>query len=44
MSKYELSPEMIEKITEVLEKGNRVELIPTKDGIKAVSETRKEIK
>lgn len=44
MSKYVLSPDMIEKIKQVLEKGDRVELIPTKDGIKAVMESRKEIK
>ena len=32
------------KIMEVLEKGDRVELIPGKDGIKIIQESRKEIK
>ena len=32
------------KIMEILEKGDRVELIPCKDGIKIIQETRKEIK
>ena len=44
MSKYALSPEQVEKIKQVLEKGDRVELIPGKDGIKIIQETRKEIK
>lgn len=39
-----LTPEMIEKIEKVLESGDRVELIPTKDSIKAVRESGKEIK
>lgn len=44
MSKYTLSPELIEKILQVLEKGDRIELIPCKDGVKAVQESRKEVK
>jgi hypothetical protein len=44
MSKYTLSPEQVEKIKQVLEKGDRVELIPGKDGVKIVQESRKEIK
>lgn len=44
MSKYTLPPELIEKILQVLEKGDRIELIPGKDGIKIIQETRKEIK
>lgn len=42
--KYKLSPELIEKIERILSQGDRVELIPCKDNIKAVQETRKEIK
>lgn len=44
MDKYRLSPEMIKKIHEVLEKGHRIELIPTKDRIKVIREERQEIK
>ena len=44
MSKYTLPPEQVDKILQVLEKGDRVELIPSKDGIKIIQETRKEIK
>ena len=44
MSKYTLPPEQVAKILQVLEKGDRVELIPGKDGIKIIQETRKEIK
>lgn len=44
MSKYTLPPEQVDKILQVLEKGDRVELIPCKDGIKIIQETRKEIK
>ena len=44
MSKYTLPPEQVDKILQVLEKGDRVELIPSKDGIKVIQETRKEIK
>lgn len=44
MSKYTLSPEQVEKITQVLEKGDRVELIPGKEGVKMIQESRKEIK
>lgn len=41
---YKLSPEQVEKIKEVLEKGDRIELIPVKDGIKIVRESRSEIR
>ena len=44
MSKYALSPEQVEKIKQVLERGDRIELIPSKDGIKIIQESRKEIK
>lgn len=44
MSKYTLSPEMIEKILQVLEKGDRIELIPGKDKVKVIQESRKEVK
>jgi hypothetical protein len=44
MSKYTLSPEQIAKILQVLERGDRIELIPGKDGIKIIQESRKEIK
>ena len=43
-SKYFLSPEQVKKIIQVLEKGDRIELIPCKDGVKIIQETRKEIK
>lgn len=43
---YKLSPETIEKIENVFNsKGDRVELIPCKDGvIKVIQENRREIK
>ena len=41
---YTLSPEQVQKIKEVLEKGDRIELIPVKDGIKIIRESRNEIK
>lgn len=44
MNKYTLSPEQVEKIQQVLERGDRIELIPAKDGIKIIQESRKEIK
>ena len=44
MSEYILSPEQVKKIIQVLEKGDRVELIPCKDGVKIVQESRKEVK
>jgi hypothetical protein len=44
MSKYALSPEQVEKIKQVLERGDRIELIPGKDGVKIIQESRKEIK
>lgn len=44
MSKYALSPEQVEKIKQVLERGDRIELIPGKDGVKIIQESRKEVK
>ena len=44
MSKYTLSSEQVEKIKQVLEQGNRIELIPVKDGVKIIQEVRNEIK
>jgi hypothetical protein len=44
VSKYTLSPEQVEKIKQVLEKGDRIELIPGKDGVKIIQEIRKEVK
>ena len=39
-----LTPAQIEQIQKVLEKGDRVELIPKKDGVKILSVHRDEIK
>lgn len=44
MSKYTLSPEQVERIRQILEKGDRVELIPGKERIKIIQESRKELK
>lgn len=44
MDKYKLSPEQVEKIREILLKGDRIELIPVKDKVKIIQEIRKEIK
>jgi hypothetical protein len=44
VSKYTLSPEQVEKIEQVLERGDRIELIPGKEGVKIIQESRKEIK
>lgn len=44
MNKYTLSPEQVAKILQVLERGDRIELIPGKDGIKIIQEIRKEVK
>lgn len=44
MSKYTLSPEQVEKIEQVLERGDRIELIPGKEGVKIIQEIRKEVK
>lgn len=41
---YKLTPEQVEKIQKVLQKGDRIELIPVKDGIKIIQESRSEIK
>lgn len=40
--KYLLSQEQVERIRQILEKGDRVELIPGKERIKIIQETRKE--
>lgn len=42
--KYLLSQEQVERIRQILEKGDRVELIPGKERIKIIQETRKEVK
>lgn len=44
MDKYRLTPEMVEKIKQILEKGDRIELIPVKDGVKVIHEVRREVK
>ena len=43
-SKYTLTQEQVERIRQILEKGDRVELIPGKERIKIIQEVRKEIK
>lgn len=40
----ELKPEQIKAAEAVLAKGDRVELIPVKDGVKVIQVQRKEIK
>lgn len=40
---YTLSKKSIEEISRVLSKGNRVELIPVKDGIKIVQVKRETV-
>lgn len=42
--KYLLTQEQVERIRQILEKGDRVELIPGKERIKIIQETRKEHK
>ena len=44
MGKYRLTPEQVERIEKILEKGDRIELIPSKEKVKIVQEVRKEIK
>lgn len=44
MDKYRLTPEQVERIKKILEQGDRIELIPSKDRIKIVQEIRKEVK
>ena len=39
-----LTQEQIQKIEEVINKGDRIEVIPVKDGVKIIQESRKEIK
>lgn len=43
-NKYLLSQEQVERIRQILEKGDRVELIPGKERIKIIQEVRREIK
>ena len=40
----ELKPEQIKAVEAVLAKGDRVELIPVKDGVKVVRVRREEVK
>lgn len=42
--KYLLTQEQVERIRQILEKGDRVELIPGKERIKIIQEIRKEHK
>lgn len=42
--KYLLTQKQVEQIRQILEKGDRVELIPGKERIKIIQESRKEIK
>lgn len=44
LPKYKLTSKQVDKIQQVLEMGNRIELIPCKDGIKIIQEVRNEIK
>lgn len=44
MDKKELSPQDVAKIEYVLSKGDRVELIPVKDGVKILHIRREEIR
>ena len=41
---YKLTSQQIAEIEKVLEKGDRIELIPAKDRVKVIHEVRKEIK
>lgn len=40
----ELTDKQLEAIAEIIERGNRAELIPIKNGVKIIEITRKEIK
>jgi hypothetical protein len=42
--KYLLTQEQVERIRQILEKGDRVELIPGKERIKIIREVRSEVK
>ena len=44
VDKIKIDKETLEAIEKTLSKGDRVELIPVKDGVKAVEVKRKEIK
>lgn len=43
-NKYLLTQEQVERIQQILEKGDRIELIPGKERIKIIQESRKEVK
>lgn len=42
--KYLLTQDQVERIRQILENGDRIELIPGKDGVKIIQESRKEVK
>ena len=42
--KYLLTQEQVERIRQILEKGDRIELIPGKERIKIIQEVRSEVK
>ena len=42
--KYLLTQEQVKRIQEILDKGDRIELIPCKERIKIIQESRKEVK
>lgn len=44
MQKYVLTESQVKTAEQVLNKGNRVELIPVKDGVKVVRVRREEVK
>ena len=44
MADYTLSPAQIEQIKKALEKGYRLEVIPSKDGVKIMNVERHELK
>lgn len=44
MDKVYLSTSVVSVIEEILSKGDRVELIPVKDGVRVIQVQRKEIK
>ena len=44
MPNFELTPAQVEQIKKALEKGYRLEVIPSKDGIKIMNVERHELK
>lgn len=44
MDKYTLKPSDVKSVESALSKGDRVELIPVKDGLKVVRVRREEVK